>query len=143
MCCTSVFTCIMGTVSIFSIIAIILCHFTQTFLWIFFHKCNILLHLDMILVLLLLKITFFLFKINYIFACSLKAVQNFFIQSFPRYKVCLFSMWSNSKIVGIEYSQGKCSPIFVEEVFTGLFAHPSVFPIEDSYITWFHILIKF
>ena len=38
-----------------------------------------------------------------------------FIQSFPRYKVCLFSIGSNPQLVDIEYPQGICSPIFVVE----------------------------
>ena len=60
-------------------------------------------------------------------ACSFKDSQNFFIQSFPRYKVCLFLICLNPKIVGIEYAQGICSPIFIAEDFSGLFAHPSNF----------------
>ena len=36
------------------------------------------------------------------------------------------------QIFDIEYLQGICSPIFVAEDFSGLFAHPSIFLIEDS-----------
>ena len=42
------------------------------------------------------------------FACSLKEVQNVFIQSLPRCKECLFSILSKDHIVDIEYSQGIC-----------------------------------
>ena len=67
--------------------------------------------------------------------CSLKEVQNFFIQSFPQYKVCLFSIWSNPQIFDIEYPQGICSPIFVAEDFSGLFTHQSILQIKGSMST--------
>ena len=94
-----------------------------------------LLCLGMILALLLLMVTFFFliyiqFEITFV-ACSLKEVQNFFIQSSPRYKVCLFSILSKPHIIDIEYPQGICSPIFVVEEFSGLFAYPSIFLIKD------------
>ena len=98
----------------------------------FFRKCNILFHLDMILILLLLIVTFFFFKINYFFVSSLKEVQNLFTQSFPQYKVCLSSISSNPQIAGIEYPQLICLLIFIVEQFSGLFTHPSIFLINDS-----------
>ena len=76
------------------------------------------------------------------FACSLKEAQNFFIQSFPRYKVCLFSIWSNLQIVYIEYSQGTCSPIFSVEDSSGLFAHLSIFLLKDSMSASFSLVYK-
>ena len=63
--------------------------------------------------------------------CSLKDLQNF-IQSFSRYKVWLFSKWSNDQIVDIEYPQGIFSPISVVEDYSGLFAHSSIILIKDS-----------
>lgn len=42
------------------------------------------------------------------FACSLKDFQDSFIQSFPRYKLCLRSVWSIAWIADIEYPQGIC-----------------------------------
>ena len=51
-------------------------------------------------------------------------------QPFPRYKVCLFSIWSDPQIVEIEYLQGTCSPIFVVKDFSGLFPHPTIFQLK-------------
>ena len=62
--------------------------------------------------------------------CSLKDLQNF-IQSFSRYKVWLFSKWSNDQI-DIEYPQGIFSTISVVEDYSGLFAHSSIILIKDS-----------
>ena len=66
-------------------------------------------------------------------SCSLKEVQNTFTQSFPRYKVYLYSMCSNAQIFDIEYPQGICSLIFAVEEFSGLFAHPSLFYLKIQY----------
>ena len=63
--------------------------------------------------------------------CSLKEVQNFFIKSSPRYKICLLSI-SKAHTVDNEYPQEICSPILVVEKFSGLFAHPSIFLLKDS-----------
>ena len=38
---------------------------------------------------------------------------------------------SNVHMVYIEYPQGICSPIFIIEDFSELFAHPSIFLIKD------------
>ena len=100
----------------------------QPFLRFFLRKYNILLGINVILILLLLTVTFFsLQKQWHFFKCSLKESQNFFIQSFPRYKVCLFSIWSYPQIVDIEYRQWICSPTFIVEDFSGLFARLSIF----------------
>ena len=48
---------------------------------------------------------FFLSKLITSAACSLKGIQNFFIQSFPQQKLCLFSIISNVHIFYIEYPQ--------------------------------------
>ena len=55
-----------------------------------------------------------------------------FFQSFPRYKICLFSIGSNPHIAHIKCPEGTRSPIFIVEDFSGLFAHPSIFLIKDS-----------
>ena len=60
-------------------------------------------------------------------ACFLKELQNIFIQSSLQYKVCLFSVLSNTHIVDIKYL-----PIFVVEDFSELFSHLSTFLIKDS-----------
>ena len=49
------------------------------------------------------------------------------MQSFQRYKVCLFFILLNTQIVDTEYSQAICLPIFVNEESFLLFAHPSTF----------------
>ena len=54
------------------------------------------------------------------------------MQSPPQYKICLFSILLNAQIVDIEYRQGICSPIFVVEEFSGLFAQPFIYLIKDS-----------
>ena len=123
MCCASMFLCIMTMISEFSIIYIFS-----------IFKCNVLLHLDMILILFLLTGTFFSFQNQLYFPhIHLKKYKTFSnnIQSFPRYKVCLFSILSKAQVVDIKYPQGICSPIFVVEECSGLFAHPSIFLIKD------------
>ena len=65
----------------------------------------------------ILLITSFFLKKSIIFiACSLKDLQNFFIQSLP--------MFLNDGIVYIEKINGICSPNFVVDGFSGLFLHP-------------------
>ena len=106
-------------------------YYWQTFLGIFF---DILLFINVILILLLIKVTFFPFQNQLCFLRVLfKDSQNFFIQSSPQYKVCLFSTWSNAQIVDTEYQQRIFSPIFAVEEFSELFEHPSIFfSIKDS-----------
>ena len=48
------------------------------------------------------------------------------MESFPRYKVCLFFIWPNPHIFDNEYPQGICSVIFIVEDLSGLCAHPSI-----------------
>ena len=58
---------------------------------------------------------------------------NFFLmQSSPLYTSCLFSMLLNDNIVEIEKLDGKCSPSFVVDEFSGLFLHPSNLPFKHS-----------
>ena len=54
------------------------------------------------------------------------------MQSSTWYKLRLFSILLNAKIVDIEYAQGICWPTFVVESFSELFAHSSIFLIKDS-----------
>ena len=65
-------------------------------------------------------------------SCSLKEVQTVFIQSSPRYKLCLFSMLSKANTVEIEYPQRIWSLIFDVEEFCGLFVHSCISLIKDS-----------
>ena len=58
----------------------------------------------------------------------LKGSQNFFLQSFTLYTLCLFSM--NYDVVDIEKVDGICSLTFVVDEFSGLFLHPSNFSIK-------------
>ena len=112
MCFTFIFTCIMAMVYNFSKIFII-----SKLL----HKCNIFLHLDVILVLLLLILTFSSFQ-NQLFFSGFPSrfIKLFHIIFFT---ICLFSMWSNVQTFDVEQSQETCSPIFVVEEFSWLFAH--------------------
>ena len=75
---------------------------------------------------LLLIISFFKKLIIFI-ACSHNDSQNFFIQSFSPYTVCLFSMFLNEDIVDMKKPDGICLPTFVAYRFSGLFLHPSSF----------------
>ena len=85
------------------------------------------------LTLCLLLITFFsLLNLIILIACTFEDLQNFFIQSFLRYKVCLFFIWSNPQIVDIEHPQVICSPVFIVEDVCGLFAHPSILLTNHS-----------
>ena len=49
------------------------------------------------------------------------------MQFLSLYTSRLFSMLLNDDIVGIETYEGICSPAFVENEFSGLFLHQSVF----------------
>ena len=69
-----------------------------------------------------LTVTFSSFLITFV-ACSLRELQNVFVQSFSRYKPCLISISSKALIADNEYPQGICSPTFVVEDFFHLFAH--------------------
>ena len=99
----------------------------------FFHKCNIVTSWCNFSSFFVNGTIFFFTKLITFRAFSLKEVQNFFIYSSPRYKVWLFSILSKAHKVGIEHPQGICSPIFVVEEFSGLFAHPSVFLVKIQY----------
>ena len=66
-------------------------------------------------------------KSSKVFACSLKDSQIFFIQSFPRDKLWLFSIWSNAQMVDTKCLQGIIFPIFVAEGSSGLFSQLSTF----------------
>ena len=106
LCCVFRFTCIMA----------IICNFPSfLFYWpfgrFFFRKCNNFLHLGVVLTLLLLTVAYFSFQSQLkIFVCPLKDLQTFFIICCTQYKLSFFPMWSNPKIIGIEYP-----PIFVVE----------------------------
>ena len=84
MCCASIFTCVMAMSSNFPVI--------YTFRELLPHKYKILLHLDVILVLLLLTVTFFSFQnqLYFFFACSLKELQNFSCNIFHGIKYVCF-----------------------------------------------------
>ena len=60
--------------------------------------------------------------------CSLKDLQNFFIQSLPLFRSCLFSMLLDEDIVDIEKPDG----IYLVNEFSGLFLHPSIFSVVLS-----------
>ena len=117
-------SCIMKMISnftIFFIFQIIVSKF-------FFINYNRLLNFNMIPAVLLLMISFFIFKINYL--NFLKDSQNFFIQTLPLHTSCLFSMLLNDNIVDIGKSDGICLPTFVVNEFSALFLHQSVFSIN-------------
>ena len=64
-------------------------------------------------------------------ACSLKEVQNFFIQSWPKYIVTLFSILSKPQIIDIEYVHEIISACFVVEDFSSFHNH-LFFLVKDS-----------
>ena len=74
---------------------------------------------------------FYLFKIDYLH-CSLKGLQNFFMQFLPLYGSCLFSMLLSDNIVDIERPDGTCLPTFFGDEFSELFLHLSIFIIKHS-----------
>ena len=57
-------------------------------------------------------------------ACSLKDLQNAFMQSLPLEILCLFSMYLNNDIVETEKLDGIYSLTFVVNEFSGLFLLP-------------------
>ena len=65
-------------------------------------------------------------------ACSLKDSQNFFMQSIPLYTSCLFSMSLNDDIADIKKINGICSLTSVEDEFSRLFLHSSIFSIKGT-----------
>ena len=98
-----------------------------------------LLHPDAILALFFVNDRIFFFsKLITFEACSLRVLQNFFIQSSRRYKLCLFSTLSNDHIVHIENLQGIFSPIFVVEDFSffWIVCISIYFIIKDSRSVW-------
>ena len=97
MCCTITSTCKMSMVSNFSVNFLISDLFKNLFPQMF--------HVSVILALFLSMITFFFSKLIIFVACSLKEVQDFFIQSSPQFKVHLFSILPNVHIIDFEYPQ--------------------------------------
>ena len=96
------------------------------------------------------NISFFKKSIMF-FACSLKEVQNFFIQSFLRYKVCLFSLWSNGPNCWDWISTRNmltyfcCWRIFWI-ICTSIYFSNERFNITINnlvHFTWLHLLFKF
>ena len=80
---------------------------------------------------LLLVISFFFFlKLIISIACSLKDLQNFFIQSLPRCASCLFCMFLNDDIADIKKADRICLPAFVVNDFSVLLLHPLIFSIK-------------
>ena len=82
--------------------------------------------------LLLITLFFIFFKLIIFIVCSLKDLQNFFIQSLILYTSCLFSILLNDDIVDIEKPDEIYSPTFVVDEFLGLFLHLSIFYIKHS-----------
>ena len=115
--------------------------FSHIYFQIFLYKYNRFSHFHMIPAAIFLIVSFFSFLKLIIFtACSLKDLQNFSIQSllliifyyflfFLLYTSCLFSVLVNEDIVDIEKPDGICLLTFVADEFSGLFLHPSIFPI--------------
>ena len=61
-----------------------------------------------------------------------KGFTNFFMKPLPLYISYLFLMLLNDKIVDIEKTDGTYLAYFVVDDFSGLFSHPSIFPIKHS-----------
>ena len=79
--------------------------------------------------LLLITLIFLFLKLIIFIACSLKDLENFFMQSLPQYTSCFFSMFLNDSIVDIGKPDGICALTFVVDEFSVLFLHPSIFSI--------------
>ena len=109
MCSTSIFPCVITMISNFTIFF----YLSHIHFEIVLYKYNRFLHFHMIPAVFFLITSFFLFKINYSIACSLKDSQNFFIQSLALYTSCLLSTLLNDDIVDTEKPDGICSPTFV------------------------------
>ena len=125
---TYIFPCIMAMISNFAIFYLAHIRFQ-----ICLYRYNRLLHFHIITAALLLITSFFLFlKLIIFIVCSLKKLQNFFMQSLLLYTSCLFSMLLNDDIVDIEKPDGICSLTFVVDEFSALFLHPSIFFIKHS-----------
>ena len=129
---TSIFTCIMTMVPHFAVFFIF-----STSLFKFLYKYNRFLYLHMIL------FFFFFLELIISIACSVKYSQ--IMQSLLLYRSRLFPMLLNDEIVDIEKSDGISLSTFVEDKFSGLVLHPSIFSIQDLH-KWcfirFLVLIK-
>ena len=64
--------------------------------------------------------------------CSLKDLQNLFMQSLPQYTSCLFSVLLNDDIADIEKLDGIYSLTFVVDQFSVFFLHSLIFSIKHS-----------
>ena len=74
----------------------------------------------------------FLKKLIISIECSLKNIQNFFIQYLPLYTLYFFSMFLNDNIVDIQKLDGRCTSTFIVDELSGLFLQPSIFSTEHS-----------
>ena len=63
-------------------------------------------------------------------ACCRKDSKNFFMQSSPLFRSCLFSIFLKYDIVDIEKPDGICLAMFVADKLLVLFLHPSIFSIK-------------
>ena len=96
----------------------------QMFLWIFFRKCDTLLHLRVILVPFLLSVTFFSFRSKLYFSPVFFNDSKKISYNLPHdINYACFFILPNAEISEIEYTQGICFPILVAEDFSGLFWH--------------------
>ena len=128
MCHVSVFTCKMALASNI-LVFFIFCKL----LLIFFLQMGYLIPSWLDFSSVLLTVTFFFCSESMIFfACSVKDLQNLFMQSSLRYKVCSSSIWLNTNIVDFECAQGICFPILVVEECSRFFSQLSTFLIKDS-----------
>ena len=75
---------------------------------------------------------FFFLKLIISIPCSLKDLQNFFMQYLPLYISCLFSMLLKNDIVDIEKLDGIFLNTLDVDKFSGSFLHPSIFSFNHS-----------
>ena len=72
----------------------------------------------------------FFLKLIISISCSVKDLQNFFMQSLPLHTSCLFSMLLNNDIVDTEKADGIFPPVSVKDGFSGLF-YTHILNIQD------------
>ena len=124
----SIFPSIMKMISNFTIFKYLFKYF-QFFLY----KYNSILFFHIIHATPLLITSIFFFKKLIIFiVCILNNSKNFFISSLPLYTSSIFSMLLKEDTVDIEKHDGICSLTFVEDGFSRLFLHLSIFSIIHS-----------
>lgn len=145
MCCFSIFNSTMTMILNFCIAFI----FSNFFMKLF-GKCNIMFDLDVILILFLLKVTFFHFKISHIFCLLFVRLAKFFHTIFSAIQTMLIYIIKCPSSLYWIFTRNMfsyfCCWIFFWVIFTVIYFFNEMLNVRINYIPYFmqfHVLIKF